>query len=95
MIDDVGRNRQPESNDRRFRNWRIVVSAWVLVLIFVMLLAAVDATACRRGGSRPDGHFAGIVIPQHDPCGGPGIPSAAGLDGCESAPSGGDRFDYW
>lgn len=95
MIDDVGRRREEESNERQPGNWRIVVSAWVLVLLFAMLLAAVEAVASRRAGSHPGRHLAGAVIPQHDPCAGPGIPSAPGLDGCQSVSTGEDRSAYW
>jgi hypothetical protein len=95
MFGDVGCAREPEGADRQFVNWRIVVSAWVLVLVFVMLLAAVDALACRRVVSHANTHFAGAVIPQHDPCAGPGIPSAVNTDGCESAPPGMARYAYW
>jgi hypothetical protein len=95
MFGDVGRARGDKSPDRQFGDWRIVVSAWLLVVVFVMLLAAVDALACRRVASHPNPHFAGAVLPQHDPCAGPGIPSAVNIDGCESAPLGGDRYAYW
>jgi hypothetical protein len=95
MIDNVERRREEESDERESGNWRVVVSAWVVILLFVMLLAAVDAVASRRGGSHPGGHLAGAVIPQHDPCAGPGIRSAPGLDGCQSVLIGEDRSAYW
>ena len=95
MINDFGRRPEQGSLDRQFGNWRIVVSAWGLVLLFIMLLAAVEATACRGSGSPSVGQFTGAVIPQHDPCTGPGIPSAANVDGCASAPLVGDRYGYW
>jgi hypothetical protein len=95
VINDFGRKPEQDRRDRQFGNWRVTVSAWVLVLLFMMLLAAVEAVACRRGVSHAGGHFAGAVIPQHDPCVGPGIPSAANVDGCKSAPLGGDRYAYW
>ena len=79
----------------RDRNWRIVVSAWGLVLFLVMMLAAVETTACRRSDSSSVGQFTGAVIPQHDPCVGPGIPSAANVDGCEGPQLSGDRYGYW
>jgi hypothetical protein len=95
MFGDVGRAHEHKSPDRQFGNWRIVVSAWLLVLVFVMLLAAVDAVACRRVGSHSKARFAGTVIPQHEPCAGPGIPSAVNIDGCESAPLHAERHGYW
>ena len=95
MFGDVGRAREHKSPDQQGADWRIVVSAWLLVLVFVMLLAAVDALACRRVTSHPHSQFAGAVIPQHEPCVGPGIPSAVNIDGCESAPRGGAGYGYW
>ena len=95
MINDVGNRPAQGGYDRQFRNWRIVASAWVVVLLVVTLLGAVEAVACRRGGMHRDGPLARTVIPQHDPCGGAGIPSVANVDGCESAPPTGSRFGYW
>jgi hypothetical protein len=95
MINDLGGGRELDSDDRHFGNWRIVVSAWALVLLFVMLLAAVEAVACRAGVPHPKAHLAGAVIPQRDPCVGAGIPSAAGVDGCASVPVSEDRSAYW
>ena len=94
MFGDVGQAHERRSPDRQFGNWRIVVSAWLLVLVVVMLVAAVDALACRRVGSHSKAHFAGAVIPQHEPCVGPGIPSAVNIDGCESAPLDTERRAY-
>src|SRR5690349_11454056 len=95
MVENLERERERESNDRQLRGWRAVVSAWALVLVFVILLAGVSAVACLRGGAQPNRHLAGAVIPQHDPCGGPGVPSAPTVDGCRSIPSSEDRSAYW
>lgn len=95
MINDLGGRREHDTDDRHFGNWRIIASAWALVLLFMSLLAAVEAVACRAGVSHPKAHLAGAVIPQRDPCVGPRIPSATGIDGCQSAPLGGERYGYW
>jgi hypothetical protein len=88
MIDAIGLNHAQENGDQRLGGWRVVASAWALLLLFLLLLAGVSAVACPRGGVQPDRHLAGAVIPQHDPCVGPGVPSAQGVDGCKTTPLG-------
>jgi len=66
-------------------DWRVVASAWVLLLLFFLLLAGASAVACPRAQPHPHRHLAGTVIPQHDPCIAAGVPSAQGVDGCASA----------
>jgi hypothetical protein len=95
MVEDLERRREQGSNDRHFGSWRVIVSAWALVLVFLFMLAGVSAVACLRGGLHPDGHLAGTVIPRHDSCGGLGIASVPGVDGCQSAPLNEDRSAYW
>ncbi len=96
MIDDVERRLGQENDDRQVGSWRVVLSAWALVLLFVFVLAGAQALACRRGGSHSQAHLAGAVIPRHDTsCGGPGIPSAPGIDRCENLPISEDRSAYW
>lgn len=85
-----------ERDDRHSAGWHVVVSAWALVLLFLVLLAGVHAVASLSGGSHPDGRLEGAVIPRHDPaCGGPGIVSPHGVEGCEPVPLGKDRSAYW
>jgi hypothetical protein len=96
MVGDVERRRGRESDDRQVGSWRIVLSAWALVLLLMFLLAGTEAMASRHGGSHARAHLAGAVIPRHDTaCGGPGIPSAPGPDGCENLPAFEDRSAYW
>jgi hypothetical protein len=96
MIDDLERGRSLESDDRQVGSWRSVFSAWALVLLCILLLAGAQAMACRRDGSHAQAHLAGAVIPRHDTsCGGPGIPSAHGVDRCENLPISEDRSAYW
>ena len=69
-------------------DWRVVASAWVLLLVFFLLLAGASAVACPRAQPHSHRHPAGAVIPQHDPCIALGVPSAQGVDGCKSAAAG-------
>ena len=89
MIDGI------ERDERQVSGWTGVASAWALVLVFLLLLAGAGAVACPRASVHPPRHLARVVIPQHDPCIGPGIASASGIDGCENIPVGPDRSAYW
>ncbi len=84
-----------ERNERQVSGWAGVASAWALVLLFLLLLAGVGAVACPRGDVQPHRHLAGVVIPQHNPCIGPGVASAPVVDGCENIPVSRDRSAYW
>jgi hypothetical protein len=95
MIDDLGREQR--EGDRQFANWRVVIAAWAVVVIFFLLFTGATAVACLRHGLHQDNHqkLAGAVIPRHDACVGPGIASAAGANGCENLPVYEDRSAYW
>ncbi|MBO0736266.1 MAG: hypothetical protein J2P48_06820 [Alphaproteobacteria bacterium] len=98
MIEYVERKLGQDVGERQTGSWRVVVSAWVLVLLFILLTTAAEAVACLRGGAHHDHGqtFARTVIPRHDACGGPGVPSAPGLDGCQNVPLGQDpSIAYW
>ena len=95
MIDAIERERAQPADDRQIGNWRIVASAWALLLLFLLLFAGVSAVACPRGISQPHRHLARVSIPEHDPCGGSGIPSAHTIDGCAGAPISENRSAYW
>jgi hypothetical protein len=86
MFDGIDARLAEESIDRRDSSWRIVASAWAFVLALMVLLAGAGALAYLHHHAQPDHLLAGAVIPQHDPCVGPGVASAPGVDGCESAP---------
>jgi hypothetical protein len=88
MIDAIERDGAHESDDRQIGGWQVVAAAWALLLLFLLLLAGVSAVACTRADSHPQRHLASAVIPQHDPCVGPGVPSAQGVDGCKTIPLG-------
>ena len=98
MFDRIDIGRERDGNEQQSGGWRVVASAWVLVLIFLLLLGGVSAVAGQHGGTAPLGPPAGAVIPQHDPCIGPGVPSARGMDGCKSiqlTPDWSHWSDYW
>jgi hypothetical protein len=86
MIDAIEEERWYASDDGQFAGWRVVASAWTLALLFMLLLAGVSAVACPPGAVHPERHLAGALIPQHDPCVGPGLASAQGVDGCKTIP---------
>ena len=86
MIGAIEREGAHDSDDRQIGGWRVVVSAWVMLLLFLLLFAGVNAVACTRADTHPQRHLASAVIPQHDPCVGPGVASAQGVDGCKIIP---------
>jgi|SRR5271165_5604019 len=93
MIDTIQGDPR-NSEDRQIGGWRVVVSAWGLVLLFLLLLAGVSAVACPRSDHQLHRHLAAAVIPQHDPCVGPGLASAADVDGCKVIPLGQNAVSY-
>src|SRR5215831_16218637 len=78
MFDGIDARLAEESIDRRDGSWRVVASAWALVLALMVVLAGAVAMACLHDHAQPDHLLAGAVIPQHDPCVGPGVASAPG-----------------
>jgi hypothetical protein len=95
MIYDLPRGVEKVGHECAVGRWRMLISAWIVALVFMLLFAGVQATACYRNGSQSPTRIAGAAIPQHDPCVRPGIPSAANVDGCKTTALGGDRFGYW
>ncbi len=94
MIDAIERERAQPADDRQIGGWRVVAAAWAVLLLFLLLLAGVSAVACPRADAGPHRHLASAVIPQHDPCVAPGIPSAQGVDGCKTIPLGQSWASY-
>jgi hypothetical protein len=88
MIDAIEREQALMSDDRQIGGWQVVAAAWAVLLVFLLPLAGVSAVACPRAETHPHRHLASAVIPQHDPCVGPGVPSAQGVDGCKTIPLG-------
>ena len=54
MIEDLGLEQR--EGDRQFANWRVVIAAWAVVVIFIMLLTGAKAVACLRHGSHQHHH---------------------------------------
>jgi hypothetical protein len=88
MIDAIELEPAQPTDDRQIGGWRVVAAAWALLLLFLLLLAGVSAVACPRADSHSHRHLVSAVIPQHDPCVGPGVRSAQGVDGCKTIPLG-------
>src|SRR5690349_24862966 len=88
MIDAIELERAQPAGDRQIGGWRAVAAAWAVLLVFLLLLAAVSAVASPRVDPHSQRHLASAVIPQHDPCVGPGLPSAQDVDGCKTIPLG-------
>jgi hypothetical protein len=62
--------------------------------LFLLLFAGFSAVACPRTEARAHTHLAATVIPQHDPCVGPGLLSAHDVDGCKIIPLGRNWAGY-
>jgi hypothetical protein len=52
--------------ERSFGGWRILASAWLIAIMFVVLFAAVQALASLHRSSPREADFAGAEIPRHD-----------------------------
>ena len=85
------------SREQQGASWRVVLSAWALVLVILILSAGFHAVASLRGGAPPEGRLVGAVVPRHDPaCGGPGMISAQPAGACGAPLSfSEDRSAYW
>src|SRR5271169_4725679 len=53
--------------ERSFGGWRIIASAWLVAIVFVVMFAGVEALASLHGTSPHQATLAGAVIPRHDP----------------------------
>lgn len=67
MVDGIERETEPECNDRRSGRWRVVVSAWALVILLMVLSAGAHALASRHNVATQQPNLVGVVIPRHDP----------------------------
>ena len=83
MLDGVEPKPKPEFNDRLAAGWRVIVSAWALVALFVILCSGAQALASHHAATPRHTVLAGAVIPRHDPASaGVGVPCAALLEKC-------------
>jgi len=53
--------------ERSVGDWRIVASAWLVAILFVVLFTAAAALASLRSTSSREASLARAVIPRHDP----------------------------
>jgi hypothetical protein len=67
MREEVGSRSEMPIAERSFGGWRVVASAWLVAIVFVMLFAGVQALASRHDASPHKASLAGAVIPRHEP----------------------------
>lgn len=96
MTEGSKRKPERECNDRHLGGWRVVVSAWALVLLFVLFFAGAEALASHDTGAPRHAKLAGAIIPRHDPASaGVGVPCASLLAECgKSATALGPEMPY-
>jgi hypothetical protein len=87
MLEDMGSRR------RSFGRWRVVASAWVVTIVFVLLFAGAETLACRHGVSPHESSLAGAIIPRHDSAGYPGPDEIAASDWQERARA--EAYSSW
>ncbi len=73
-----------ETPERFIGGWRMVASAWLVAIMFVVLFATVQALASRHSAPPREDSLAGAVIPRHD-SGFPGPDEVAASDLLERA----------
>jgi hypothetical protein len=56
-----------EIAERSFGGWRLVASAWVVAIVFVVMFAGVEAFASRHSVAPHQASLSGAVIPRHNP----------------------------
>jgi hypothetical protein len=67
MPEDIEGARELGIAERSVGDWRLVASAWLVAVVFVVLFAAADALASFRSTSPREASLAGAVIPRHNP----------------------------
>jgi hypothetical protein len=67
MLGDIEGARGLRIAERSVGDWRIVASAWLVAIVFVVLFVAADALASLRSTSSREASLAGAVIPRHNP----------------------------
>jgi hypothetical protein len=53
--------------ERSLGDWRVVASAWLVAIIFLVLFTLADALAAQHSSSSRAPNLAGAIIPRHDP----------------------------
>jgi hypothetical protein len=52
--------------ERSRAGWRIIASAWLVAIVFVILFVGMEALASRHNAPPREENLAGAVIPRHD-----------------------------
>jgi hypothetical protein len=85
MPEEIESGRGQRMAERSFGGWRIVASAWLVAIVFVVLFAGVQALASLHGTSPREASLAGAVIPRHDPsCAGPAELTRSDSPSCQT-----------
>lgn len=71
--------------ERSFGGWRLVASAWVVAIVFVVMFAGVEAFASRHSVAPHRASLSGAVIPRHDPTCTGSADLAAVPEACQTA----------
>lgn len=74
-----------QDSDRRFPNWRTIVSAWAVVFLFAIVFALFYAFSPSRSPPQKALHEP-LVIPKYQPRCAP-VGSPTNLEGCSQQPS--------
>ena len=83
MPEEIESSGISRSAEWSFGGWRVVASAWVVAIVFVVLFAGVQALASRHGTSPREASLIGAVIPRHDPtCADPSAIAGPVSDSC-------------
>src|SRR5215472_4482998 len=82
MLEDLAAKPEPPSEQFPV-NWRVVASAWLVVVLLVALFAGTQALASHRAAAPRHVQLSGVVIPRHDPASAEvGVPCASPLAQC-------------
>jgi hypothetical protein len=81
-----------EAAERSFGGWRVVASAWLVAITFVLLFATAGAFASLHSNPSREANLAGAVIPRHDPSY-PGTDEIAASDWLERAKA--EAYSDW
>lgn len=85
MPEEIGNGIEQRIAERSFGGWRIVASAWVVAIVFVVMFAGVQAFASRHGVSPHQASLSGVIIPRHEPSCARSDDLSAVSEACEAA----------
>ena len=84
MPEEFDRASERETVERSFGGWRLVASAWVVAIVFMVMFAGVEAFASRHSVA-PKASLSGVVIPRHDPTCTGSVDLSAVSEACQAA----------